>query len=206
VVATKTKRKSWKKTMRTRAEASKETREALVQAALELFVEEGLSGPSLDAICERAGFTRGAFYVHFETRDDLIVAVVERAMGAFIDAMIPSSMAIDLPTIVRTFAFAVQNGVFPFPGSVRSHQLHEACLRSPQLHARYLELLANARDRLAAIVRQGQEAHTVRRDIDASATAQLLLALVLGVEVATEIGAPYDLARVTEDILRMLAP
>ncbi|HEY8429253.1 MAG TPA: TetR family transcriptional regulator, partial [Sandaracinaceae bacterium] len=76
-----------------RIEEAARTREALVAAAMELFAEQGLTGPSLDAICAKAGFTRGAFYVHFATRDDLIAAVVEKAMGGFIDAIIASGEA-----------------------------------------------------------------------------------------------------------------
>ncbi len=191
----------------TRVEEAQRTREALVDAAMALFVEQGLSGPSLDAICAQAGFTRGAFYVHFGSRDDLIAAVVEKTMGGFIDAIIASGEAgADLPTIVRTFAMAVHSGAFPFPGHVRSHQVIEACLRSPKLHAKYLELLSRARDRLTDTIRRGQEAGSIRDDVDPSGVAQLLLALVLGVEIATEIRAPYDADRVSEDVLCMLAP
>src|SRR4051812_40727719 len=63
---------------RTREETKQRTREALVEAGIALFAEQGLDGPSLDAICERAGFTRGAFYVHFRDRDELLQAVMER--------------------------------------------------------------------------------------------------------------------------------
>lgn len=183
------------------------TREALVQAASELFVEQGLSGPSLDAICARAGFTRGAFYVHFRSRDELIAAVVEQAMGGFIDGVIASGEAGgDLPTIVRTFAAAMRSGVFPLTGHMRAHQVLEACLRSPTLHAKYLELLARARERLSATLARSQQAGVVRDDVDPAAMAQMLLALVLGVAVAAELRAPYDADAVSEDVLRLLRP
>src|SRR5688500_7521180 len=71
-----------------REQAKAETREALTMAALAEFAEHGLDTPSLDAICARAGYTRGAFYVHFKDRDDLIAAVMEHVTSAFIDAMI----------------------------------------------------------------------------------------------------------------------
>ncbi len=190
-----------------RTEEALKTREALVDAAMELFAEQGLAKPSLDAICAKAGFTRGAFYVHFATRDDLIAAVVEKSMGGFIDAIIVAGEAgADLPTIVRTFAAAVRSGAFPFRGQVRAHQILEACMRSPTLHAKYLELLERARDRLASPIERGQRAGSIRADVDASGVAQLLLALVLGVEVANELRAPYDADRVSEDVLTMLAP
>jgi AcrR family transcriptional regulator len=190
-----------------RVEEAQKTREALIAAATQLFVEQGLDRPSLDAICARAGFTRGAFYVHFRTRDELIAAVVESAMGGFIDAMIKTGEAgADLGTIVRTFAAVLRGGPLPFVGQVRGHQIMEACLRSPTLRQKYNELLAHARERLCDTVRRGQDAGTVRGDVDPHATAQLLLALVLGAHTASEIGAPYDADRVGEDVLRMLAP
>ena len=64
----------------------RETREALIQAGMAELAGQGLKQPSLDAICARAGFTRGAFYVHFEDREDFIAAVMERVLGGFLDA------------------------------------------------------------------------------------------------------------------------
>ena len=64
-----------------------ESRAALVQAAFELFAEQGLDVPSLDAICDRAGYTRGAFYVHFKTREDTIVAVMDQVGAVFFASM-----------------------------------------------------------------------------------------------------------------------
>lgn len=190
-----------------RAAAARRTREALVDAATELFAEQGLSGPSLDAICAHAGFTRGAFYVHFKAREDLIVAVVEKIMGGFIDAIVAGGDAgAPLSTIVQTFAMAVQSGAFPFQGQVRPHQILEACARSEKLHAKYVELLARARERLTATIRRDQAAGAVRADVDADAVAQLLLSMVLGVEIASELRVPYDAGAVSRDVLRMLGP
>ncbi|MBS1699429.1 MAG: TetR/AcrR family transcriptional regulator [Actinobacteria bacterium] len=47
------------------------TRARLLDAAAQVFAEEGLDGASVEAVCERAGFTRGAFYSNFESKDEL---------------------------------------------------------------------------------------------------------------------------------------
>src|SRR6266545_6764537 len=78
---------------RGREQAKQETREALILAALSEFSERGLSAPSLDAICARAGYTRGAFYVHFADRDELIAAVMEKVTGVLLDALIATGDA-----------------------------------------------------------------------------------------------------------------
>lgn len=49
------------------------TRARLMDAAAQVFAEVGLEGASVEAICERAGFTRGAFYSNFESKDELFL-------------------------------------------------------------------------------------------------------------------------------------
>jgi AcrR family transcriptional regulator len=54
------------------------TRERIVDAAAELFYAQGLRAVSADKIIERAGITKVTFYRHFPSKDDLIVAYLER--------------------------------------------------------------------------------------------------------------------------------
>ncbi|WP_052462317.1 TetR/AcrR family transcriptional regulator [Nigerium massiliense] len=53
------------------------TRERLIRAALPVFAEKGVAAASVEEICEAAGFTRGAFYSNFESKDDLCIALLE---------------------------------------------------------------------------------------------------------------------------------
>ena len=62
------------------------TRTALVEAAAEVFARRGFEGASLEEIAEVAGFTRGAIYSNFGSKEDLLLAVVERHNQALLDA------------------------------------------------------------------------------------------------------------------------
>ncbi len=55
-----------------------QTQDRLLDAAIALFAEKGVLGASVEEICERAGFTRGAFYSNFDSKDELLIAVLER--------------------------------------------------------------------------------------------------------------------------------
>jgi AcrR family transcriptional regulator len=52
------------------------TRRALLQAAAELFAEQGMERTSLDQIAARVGLTTGAIYRNFRNKEDLIESVV----------------------------------------------------------------------------------------------------------------------------------
>jgi AcrR family transcriptional regulator len=58
--------------------AKASTRERIIEAATELFYAQGLRAISADKIIERAGITKVTFYRHFRTKDDLVVAYLER--------------------------------------------------------------------------------------------------------------------------------
>ncbi len=62
---------------RTQAERSAATRQALIEATLELLVERGWAGITSVAVCERAGLTRGAFVHHFGGLPELFAAALD---------------------------------------------------------------------------------------------------------------------------------
>jgi len=55
-----------------------ETRQRLLDAALHVFSEEGFGKASVEDVCERAGYTRGAFYSNFVSLDELFLAMWEQ--------------------------------------------------------------------------------------------------------------------------------
>lgn len=54
------------------------TRDRLMDAATELFAEKSVQAASVEEICERAGFTRGAFYSNFDSKDELCLELVRQ--------------------------------------------------------------------------------------------------------------------------------
>src|ERR1700756_1630683 len=54
-----------------------DTREKLFEAAARVFEEQGIGGASIEAIVAAAGFSRGAFYSNFNSKDELIIAMSE---------------------------------------------------------------------------------------------------------------------------------
>ncbi len=194
-----------------RDESKQRTREALVVAALELFAEEGLDAPSLDAICDRAGYTRGAFYVHFPDRDALLVAVMEKVGEAFLSALFsqfatsgveaPRSAPVSLlAEAAQRFVATIAAGAYPLMPpdratkgpQIRPHQLLDACARSPIVRDRYRSLVEASIAHVAQLTLADQATGFVARELDAVQVGTLLVALVIGAQTMAEVGLTID--------------
>jgi len=192
---------------KTRAESSQATRDALIEAGMAAFASEGLDAPSLDSICERAGYTRGAFYVHFKDRNDFIAAVMDGLTAGFMESMFGTpEEPTEITELVTRFAQAVTSGKYPLPGAVRLHHVLDACSRDPEVRARRAQLYRQAMDNVGASVRDGQQRGLVRRDVEAGQVGSLLVAIVLGIEVLTELEVPFGTMSAAGTILDLVRP
>lgn len=139
---------------RSQQERTRATTAALVAAARELFVAEGFAGTSLGAICDRAGVTRGAFYHHFENKEQIfreVYAAEQKELGA----------------VVRRAFLAERD---PWDGLVAgSRAMLEASLEP-------------AVRRITLVEAPGALGWTVMRGIQAGCKEQLRIGLALSVE------------------------
>ena len=70
-------------------------RDAIMQAALELFVERGFYGVAVPEIAERAQVGAGTIYRHFESKEGLVNAIYREEKQRFAQSVVASFPAID---------------------------------------------------------------------------------------------------------------
>jgi len=87
------------------------TRNALCDAALDLFAEQGIESTTTREIAERAGTAEGTLYRHFESKDDLVQCLFETSAERFHDALL-ASITDDAPPRARLRGLV--RGVFAF--------------------------------------------------------------------------------------------
>jgi len=64
-----------------RQERAEVTRARLIQAAEKIFARDGFEAAKLEEIAAAAGYTRGAFYANFDSKEDLFLALLEREIS-----------------------------------------------------------------------------------------------------------------------------
>jgi AcrR family transcriptional regulator len=61
----------------TRREKQQRTRKSLLKAAAKLFCQRGLEGASIDEVAQAAGYTKGAFYANFKSKEELFLVMLD---------------------------------------------------------------------------------------------------------------------------------
>jgi AcrR family transcriptional regulator len=62
-----------------------DTRERILEAALDLFAERGYAGTSVAELAKRLGITKAALYYHFASKSDILAALIEAPVAEFRD-------------------------------------------------------------------------------------------------------------------------
>lgn len=71
----------------TRREKQQQTRQALIKAASEMFGRRGLDGASIDEVAQAAGYTKGAFYANFKSKEELYLVMLDERFSEEIERL-----------------------------------------------------------------------------------------------------------------------
>jgi AcrR family transcriptional regulator len=115
------------------------TRDALLDAAEEVFVRRGVPGAPMEEIAAEAGFSRGAIYAHFGSKDDLLLAVMDRFTSRQLDEFLqlehredPIAAAIDAADLFRQ-SFSTE--LVPLDLELRMNAMRHPALRQRLVEA-----------------------------------------------------------------------
>ena len=90
------------------AEARVDTRESIVESARELFFDQGYTATGIAQILKKSGVNSGSLYHFFPTKEDLLVAVLEKYKGMLWPMVLEPAFSRVVDPIERLFA--VLNG------------------------------------------------------------------------------------------------
>lgn len=185
-----------------------ETRQRLLEAAVGVFARNGYERATVDEIVREAGFSKGAFYVHFESKDDLFWAMLEeritRQQEAFrqtLDSSLP--VAQNLSRILNgVFALGKEDPLWgPLFMEFGAHAARNEKVRE-RLGAMYRNWHAFAVETL----KEGRELGLVRKDIDIEFAASTLIAVIEGTIMQSRLAPDArHLERTVKPLSRLLA-
>jgi len=198
---------------RTQAERTANSHRGLLSAALALIAERGFRATSLQAIGERAGYSRGLVSHRFGSKEGLLRELVRRMLDRWGTEVRDPAVgnrtgAAALAAVARVHRQAIEDS----PDAVRALYmlLFESLVDMPELKGELAELDQRLRERTAARLRAGKVHGTVRADLDEDAYGVLFLAMLRGITLQWLVNpGALDLTRVyaaLEDLLERATP
>jgi AcrR family transcriptional regulator len=168
-----------------RAAVGGHKRDLILDAARQIFAEEGLEGASLRAIAVRAGYTPAALYFHFESKEAIYAEVLQAslaALGAAVDQAVAQTRTATQKlkaAAMSFFRFYADNpgdldlGFYLFRGGMKPAGLgHE---RDEKLNSALEAALRPIADAAIELGASRQKANLLMVDCFAHATGLLLL-------------------------------
>ena len=125
-----------------RARKREHTRRALMNAAVSVFSRHGYERATVDLVAQTAGYSKGAFYVHFDSKEAIFIDVLSEAAG-FLETTVDDS----LESTIEAFAGLIGSHPYwaPLAAEFSAH-----AWRNPRVRQGMDELWARCSSRLEA--------------------------------------------------------
>ncbi|MCQ9182016.1 TetR/AcrR family transcriptional regulator; helix-turn-helix transcriptional regulator [Streptomyces sp. IBSBF 2953] len=169
-----------------------------MRAALDVFSEHGERGASLKEIADRAGMSQAGVLHYFDSREDLLLAVL--AQRDALDTEATADVTSPGDAVARTAAHNTrQRGLvdlFVTLSAAASDPEHPA-------HAFFTRRYTDLTERIEIGLRTAQERGEIRTDVRSDQMARMLLALSDGLQVQWLLDPSVDMAETLEAFNRM---
>ncbi len=164
---------------------------ALLNAALDLFAEQGYGAASIAEICARAGLTKGAFYSNYANKEALFLALLDRSWARraeLIRLALPDEIPTQLPggPPLRS-----ASGVVDRQWTLVSTEFSLNAIRHPEIAALLVEHERRVRAELAVLITESLERSGRRPLIPVDELARMIVAVTEGsdIQVLTDMAA-----------------
>lgn len=159
-----------------------EVRRRVLEAAQRLYAQRGIDATSIEDVARAAGFTKGAVFSNFATKDELIAAILdERVADRLGEAarILDADPAADLPGEVG--AMFAQRLRDDDGDSLLVLEYLIRAARDPESGTAFVQRRRTQRERVSAVIEQQARARGVTLRLPASTLALGLLALTSAV-------------------------
>ncbi|SDO18700.1 TetR family transcriptional regulator [Vreelandella arcis] len=170
---------------KTKAEAAA-TREALLDAAEDMFMEHGVARTSLEQIARHAGMTRGAVYWHFKNKGDIFRAMLERVRMPFQELVDEIEALEHDVSSLEAIRLACLQGLQRFEQHPRSRRVHAILIHRCEFFsdidpiAMQQEITDECRDSLYQHLLISKQQHMLADNLSPEVATDLLQAMLSG--------------------------
>lgn len=172
------------------------TRASILQTAAEVFAERGYAETTLSELIARSGLTKGAFYFHFTSKEQLALEVLEEKQRQWLEFV--SQRALAKPVAIdqlRALGPALIKLHREDPSAYSAPRLARDLARMPELAGIVRAQMRGWIDLVASIISRAQQDGDLPPQLDATALATILVAATDGLKDLSGILDPPNRAK-----------
>ncbi|RIK09736.1 MAG: hypothetical protein DCC49_05410 [Acidobacteria bacterium] len=180
------------------------TRARLVEAAAEVFAEQGYDRTRVQEIARRAGLTTGAIYANFEGKTELLAQAISFASTPELDRLITTGSGVgSAANVLIAIGEELAKGT-PRTGSVLLFEAFAAARRDPDVAAALKSGIGEISETFCSLVNAGKDDGSIVEDADADAVARLSIALALGFLMLEMVGVEQPSEAAWSDVIHRI--
>jgi TetR/AcrR family transcriptional repressor of nem operon len=166
-----------------------DTRKRILDAAQAMILDRGYAGMSLDALIGSLGLTKGAFFHHFRSKEDLAQTLIRRysddGVALFRNSLARARKLSDDPLQQFLILIGLYEELFeqltePYPGCLLASYVYELQQFSPDMRDIINQEFILSRTELSKLIRQIMRRYPPRADVDPVSLADGFMSLFEG--------------------------
>ena len=176
-----------------RRRSREETRQKLLNAALSVFAHHGFDRATVDEIVREAGFSKGAFYVHFESKEDLFWEMLRERIAAqqesIRQSIEPGASVAENQRRLLEHLFDLRKEE-PLAAALY-YEFTAHAMRNEAVQARLAEFYASWHAFVVETLELGRKMNLIRDDVDISLQASALMATFEGALIQSHLAPEH---------------
>jgi AcrR family transcriptional regulator len=171
-------------------------RDQITQATLKIIARKGVSSLTTAALAREVGISEANLYRHFRNKDEIYMATVSQVREMIARNLEKALAGSSDPVVILKSFFALQVELMEENGGITRLMFSEELHVHKHLREKILETMYSVSEKLASLIKDGQKAGVIRKDIDPLTTVLMFVATIQGLAFRWSLGGfSFSLAK-----------
>ncbi len=193
--------------MKTKHELKRElSYKKILDASLRVFSKEGYNNATIESITKEAGYTKGAFYVHFTSKEECFLLLMNERLSDFTNQLLELlSNQESVQNIIKKGVSTIFNSMEKDNWAPIFFEFYSHALRNTEIKNKMSEHYNHWLELVALILKQAQTSQQISKDLDPKQIASIIVGIIDGLNLQRNVtGKKIDKRVVETMILKIL--
>ena len=166
--------------MTPRVSTKPETKEALLEAGIEIMFEKGYTNTGISEVLKKVNVPKGSFYYYFDSKEDFAIEIINCVNAHYTNEVLSilKDKSVSPMRRLKNYCKVGKEMLLESQckkGCIIGNLSQEMSCQSEALRAKLLDVISGWRDQFSACIKEGQEIGEINKDFSSDELAEFLL-------------------------------